>query len=461
MNKLSRKFILGIAAILFLTTAVFLYINSALIQRYYLHEKKADLSGVCDRLEASLADGADVKETIAALEASEEVTIAGLSGTSDLDSLNEELRAVMRNKGIGFQKFWLWDQGYQDLLQNGRKISLYNQGKLNYSLLVEYMEVGTDIYAVAMIIPHLSDAIQIINTVTAFVMLLALLVAVLLVAALVRRITKPLDHMKQLADDIAVHHFHPIEVNTHDELETVAASMNQMCTEIHAYQEELLNKNRQMSELLDNVAHDLKTPVALVKAYAGGMKDGMDDGTFLDTIIRQNDRMSEMIEQLLYLSRLKKRETVTEKVALDRVLKQILEEHAIILDKAGLTVRADIVTNACIDSNEELVTLVFDNLISNAIKYSSGKVIDVLLKKDPVGYVFEIKNDTDAKPDMARLWDPFYVGEASRNKELSGTGLGLTLVKNSAEKTGARVYSRMGDGEIVFGVVFGEGGIGI
>ncbi len=454
MNKLSKKFTLGIAVILLTTITASLLINSNVVERYYLHEKKASIDEICERLTARAQGEGGIEEAAAYIEQSEEVTVVWTPNTGDNDKLNEQLRAALMEKGIGFQKFWLWDQDYQSVMENGKQLRVYNQGKLNYSILVEYLENGQNLCAVAMIIPHIEDAIGIINTATGFVMICALIVALILVMVLVKRITRPLDKMKRFAEDIAARDFHSIDINTNDELQTVADSMNQMCSELQIYQDELLNKNRQMEQLMDNVAHDLKTPIALVQAYAGGLRDGLDDGTFLDTVIRQNERMGEMVENLLYLSRVKKAVHKREALALDRMLEALLEEQSILAERRGAAFESDICEDAMIESDSETLALILTNLLSNAIKYSSGNVISVSLKKADEVYVFAVSNDTDTSPDISRLWEPFYVGEASRNKELSGTGLGLALVKSGAEKLGYDVSCDMSEGVITFKVFF-------
>lgn len=454
MNKLSKKFILGITVILLLMAVSTLLVNSLLTGRYYLHEKKTDINRICDRLEEEIRLTGDIRQAVSSLEQSEDITVAWVKNTENLDQVNEELRSALRDKGIGFHKFWLWNEAYDELMEDGRILRLYNQNKLNYSILVEYLKIDRNIYAAAMIIPHVSDAVRIVNTFSLFVMAGTLIIAVLLVIILVNRITRPLGQLTRFAGDIAEHKFHTVDIRTGDELETVAGSMNQMCREIERYQNELLLKNQQMEQLLDNVAHDLKTPVALIKAYAAGIRDGLDDGTFLDTIIRQNDRMGAMVENLLLLSRMEKKELTLETVALDQVLGQILEEQSILAGPGDIVFRTDIAPCAKIRSSPGLVTLIFTNLISNALKYSSGKTVEVSLRADGAGYLFEISNQTNTAPDPSKLWEPFYVGEASRNKNLSGTGLGLTLVKGGAEKLGYPLSCSSEDGTITFRVSF-------
>lgn len=457
MNKLSSKFVIGISFILFGIISISLIINSFYVQRYYIHEKKQYISKISNQLKEGVLKNEAIEPLIQTLEKEEEVTIAYITYNDDIDQLNELLRTELQNKGIGFSKFWLWDEDYAKVLRDGEKIKIYNQGKLNYSLLVEYIKVDTNFFAVAVVIPDISDTISIINTCTVGIILIALVLADILIIFLIKRITKPLLEIKKLADDISNQHFYEIDVKTNDELETVAMSMNQMCREIQAYQEKLIQKNQQMEVLLDNVAHDLKTPISLIRAYTTGMRDGMDDGTFLEIIMKQNNVMNDMVESLLLLSRIKHSEVTIDTVDLEVLLRKVIEEQSILLRDTYLDFNVKLESKCIINSNREMVRNIMVNLISNAIKYSAGSTIDIRLYEEGNKYIFEITNEI-ASPniDLKQIWMPFYVGEESRNKSLSGTGLGLSIVQAVVKKLGYECKCSLSESRICFQVIFSK-----
>ena len=238
---------------------------------------------------------------------------------------------------------------------------------------------------------------------------------------------------------------------------TVADSMNRMSQSIKEYQDMLLGKNRQMEALLDNVAHDLKTPISLIGTYATGMQDGLDDGTFLDTIIRQNAKMARLTEQLLGLSRIGQKKYSEETIALDRLLQDQVEEQRISAVQRNLGISTSIEPDRYIRGNAELISTIFSNLLSNAIKYAaeSGPGIEIRLYGNDAGCHFTISNQLQAgNLDLDRIWEPFYVGESSRNQNLSGTGLGLPIVKKIAEQCGYGINCTAEDGRIKITVIF-------
>ncbi|MDR0880732.1 MAG: HAMP domain-containing histidine kinase [Clostridioides sp.] len=87
--------------------------------------------------------------------------------------------------------------------------------------------------------------------------------------------------------------------------------------------------------------------------------------------------------------------------------------------------------------DEDEIKVMIDNLINNAVKYNSDKKIFISLEKVDENAVLCVKNGINCDvSDIDKIWDPFYVLEKSRSKELSGSGLGLSIVSEIANKYG-------------------------
>lgn len=453
VSKLTRKFVISLSMIFILVAAVFLLINQKFVQRYFLYQEKKEMNRICDRLSGS---GGPLAERIQEIEDSENVVIAWVESSEDNTLINERLRTAFLNKGIGLDQYWLWKQDQQDAMKNGRKMRIYAQPKLNYSLLVVYMPVDHYFVAAAKIIPSIGRTLSLINQVTVVVFSGALIVMFLLISVLVHRIIVPLTAIGKTARSIAALDFKTVEIHTGDELDILADDINHMSRRLEENHRELEQKNRQMKELLANVSHDLKTPVALIKAYSSGMKDGMDDGTFLDTIIVQNGRMELMIERLLNLAKLEKQEHTAEPVDISQCLTGLIEDYRVQADRGQRTFESEIEENVVIMANREAVEMIISNLLSNGVKYTADGRIEILLCREGEGIVFQTRNlaGDGETIDLQRLWEPFFVGEQSRNKEMSGTGLGLTIVKTACEQWGYGCECEFEDNWITFTIVF-------
>lgn len=452
MTKLAKKFLFSISLVLLAVIGISVAVNSRFANRYYIHQKKVLLEQIADEL---LDGKEETEETVASLEETYDAVIAVADTSGDINEVNEELKSAFLEKGLGLARYWLWDQDYVRTLREGRFMRIYRQERMNYSLAVEYVELGGRLAGIAIIIPDMEEMIALINVCTMIIFGGALIIIILLCAYLVRRITIPLAVMEKFAEEIAGQNYGKIEIHTGDELETVAESMNQMSGAIRENLRGLEEKNRQMESLLNNVSHDLKTPVALIKAYSSGIRDGMDDGTFLDTIIRQNERMEEIIEKLLYLSRLKSGGKESETVDVGSLMEEQLEGLAIELRNRGLTVKTSKEGCAVIKGDRGAIGCMIENLLTNAVKYASGTFVEVRLLEKNGSLMFSVSNETEREfDDPEQLWEPFYVGEESRNKNMSGTGLGLSMVRSIAEKYGYECTCRTEKGKIEFVITF-------
>lgn len=515
--KLGKKFMLSLSAVLIAVICFSLYINANVISRCYLYLEKKDLNRICGELSETLetledsdspsasmppreADAAIFSE----LEEENDVTLIRVPDTKDNALLNDRLRDAFTERGLGFRKLWLWDQDQRQMDNGERRIRLYRQEGLHYSLLVEYLKKEPYFYAAVKIIPEAKHTIALLNRITAIIFAGAVLLLLALLSLLVRRITKPLQAIKATARSIAELDFCTVHVNTHDELGELADSINRMSQKLKTAHQDLEQKNRQMEELLANVSHDLKTPISLIKAYASGINDGLDDGTFSDTILSQTDRMEELVGRLLALAKLKQTAAQTgtvETIALTEVLSrmtrdysaQAAENHLTFLclwendadfhfDSASSSGSASVPDSASgsgsvpapgpastssptllssqftIQAESESLDTILSNLLSNAVSYASPGAIELSLSRQEGRVCLRVKNNlsenASATLDPKRIWEPFYVGESSRNRSLSGTGLGLSIVRAAAERCGYQIQCKIDSTSIEFQILF-------
>ena len=271
LNRLSGKFVAGAVCILLLALAGTWMANSCIAKRYYQYQQKKYVSRVSGQLIKELEAGASAEQAVREIEEREKVLIAYSEEWGHPDLLAEELREKFRQKGLGFQKYWLWDQDYETVMEQGSQFRLYHQDRMNYSILVQYLSADSGLYAVAAIVPDAEDFLELVNHISFLVYGAAMLMAILLIAVLTRHITNPLSEICEFTRRISFRDYQKLEIKTGDELEEVADSLNEMAGEIERYQEKLEEKNEQMKQLIHDVAHDLKTPVSLVGMYAAGM----------------------------------------------------------------------------------------------------------------------------------------------------------------------------------------------
>lgn len=437
MNKLSKKFITGIIIILVSACLSSILFNTKFLEKYYLYQKRMVITSVCKKFTDLVGRGVSTEEAINQTETSNKVIIVQIENTDNIssDEVSDEIRTAFQNKGIGFQKYWLWEGDYKKILNGENRIRLYKQENLNYSLLVEYIQSESQLFAVTMIIPNIADAFRIINNFLICVNAATIIIAIIFIIVLIQKITKPLHEFKNFALQMKNGDFIPLEIHTKDELESVADSLNSMGSQIISYQQSLQEKNQQMEQLLDNVAHDLKTPVSLIQLYTSGIKDGLDDGTFLDTILMKNKEISDMINRLLYVSQIDKKGSELAPLNLTALLYQLINECSVFSRECGITICPVLEEDIIVVSSGEMMKSLLINLITNAVKYSSGSQIDIKLYQTETEINFSITNETNNKDlDLSKIWMPYYVGEQSRSKKLSGTGLGLTIVNKICEK---------------------------
>lgn len=188
-------------------------------------------------------------------------------------------------------------------------------------------------------------------------------------------------------------------------------------------------------QLISNLTHELKTPLAIIHSYAEGLLEGIAEEKkeqYLSVILEQSERMDALVLQMLDLSRLEagKVRLTMEPVALLKLTQTITDRFAPLLAEKKLTLRYDMVEDLTVPADEARMEQVITNLVSNAVKYSPpGGTIWLNLYLFSGQVHFFIGNTAPHLSDEAleKVWDSFYRADPSRTEP--GTGLGLALVK--------------------------------
>lgn len=204
-------------------------------------------------------------------------------------------------------------------------------------------------------------------------------------------------------------------------------------------------------EFVANVSHELRTPLATVKSYAETLMDsGVEDAElkhkFLSVIVRETDRMTRIVKDLLTLSRLdegaedaKNLETIDVKAFLNN----IVESMFINAKKKNQTITYKIENNVpMITTESDKLEQVIVNILSNAIKYTpEGGHIKVISGALYSEIFIKIIDDGIGIPkeNLSRIFERFYRVDKARSRETGGTGLGLAIAKQIIENLGGAI----------------------
>ncbi len=460
MTKLNKKLSISISIVVVVVYIMSITINSMFIHRYYLHEKRNVLNNIADEIKHK--DINKLKTDIGLIEEKNNTAIVyveldkNYKDKGNIDKINQDLLSEFWKKGLSLNKFWIEENSLKNI-DNKSINKIYNQGKTKYSLLVKFMKKDNYLFAISIPIEHSEETIGIVNRFNIIMGVFSVVIMTILIFILSNRIIRPMEKLKLLSKDISELNFRTEDIKTNDEIEELAYSINIMSVKLEKAHNELNKRNENLKSFISDASHEMKTPIALIKAYAIGMKDGLDDGTYTDTIIEQAENMTNTINALLYWAKYEKRERNLYKVDLKERLYKSLKNYELLIDRSGISVKCSIDDKELIiNSDEDSIDMVFNNLISNAIKYTSNNEIEINLFEENERFILSIKNgiDYDMEDDIENIWKPFYVLEKSRSKELSGTGLGLTIVRAILEENNFRYRVEICDGMIEFYIIF-------
>lgn len=196
-------------------------------------------------------------------------------------------------------------------------------------------------------------------------------------------------------------------------------------------------------DFVANVSHELKTPVTSIKGFLetlvdGGALDQPEDARrFLGKISKHTDRLTAIIDDLLYLSRLEHEgeEIPRRQVNLAGVVEASLADFEHVARTKGVALVAQVAAPYKVAGDDSLLRRALDNLVDNAIKYShAGGRVEVHLRRQDDSVLLEVTDEGIGIPEqhLTRITERFYRVDPARSRDMGGTGLGLAIVKHVA-----------------------------
>lgn len=260
---------------------------------------------------------------------------------------------------------------------------------------------------------------------------------------LVRRALKPVDASARKAEQISQLNLSerlPV-LNTGDELERLSISLNHMISRLE-------DAVRSSKQFVADASHELRTPLTVLRGELEGL--AQDSNLTVHTretvgsLLEEVDRLSEIVDSLLALSKLDAGEAPAERVRfnLGELVTSTADQMILLADDKHITVASEVAPGVLVDGDRALMKQVVVNLLDNAIKYTpeGGRVV-LRVTRDARHANLEVIDNGIGIPAEAlpHIFKRFFRVDDSRSRDQGGAGLGLSIVKAICAAQGAGV----------------------
>ncbi len=331
---------------------------------------------------------------------------------------------------------------------------------------IDYLELwgtlsGGDIIIMRTALNSIRESVSVSNRFLGYVGFVMVLLSAVIIWFVTKRITRPIGELAKLSERMTSLDFEAKYVSGgRNEIDVLGEHMNELSETLEKTISELKTSNNELKrdiekkekqdsmrqEFLSNVAHELKTPIALVQGYAEGLKDDIaesreDRDYYCDVIIDEAGKMNRLVKNLMTLNEL---EFGDDKISLERfdltnLVKGCIQANDLLIRQNDITLDFNVDTQVFVWSDEFKTEQVITNYLSNAIHYCSepadnsggGKRIVIRFKEGDGVVRVQVFNTGEPVPEdsLPHLFEKFYKVDKARTREYGGSGVGLSIVK--------------------------------
>ena len=457
--SINTKLFLIFSILIFSLVALIFLLNSTMLETYYLHTKQnnlIDLFGNINTAYTSSDNGVEaLTSTFEKLEANRNVDLVIKSQTGStiyVTSKDYSSDRMFFNQNILLSKTYI-DEKLSDNVNYFVEKYYDNFLSSDFLMLIGKLNDGSYIFLRSPL-ESIREGIKTSNTFLFITGIIILILSSILSYFISKKFTKPIYELntitKKMSDlDFSTKYI----VKSDDEIGMLGNSINSLSSSLENKIKELREANIELekdieetskivemrSQFISDVSHELKTPISLIQGYAEGLVDGVvtDEESkkyYVDVILDEANKMSELTRGLLDLSNLEygKNDLQIREFDITNLVSSIVKKNEIILKEKNITLEFDDSKHYNVLGDMFRIEQVITNYLNNAIKNIDGERKIRIFEEEKENVIRINVSNTGkniAEEDLPRIWVRFYKVDNSRNRTVSGSGIGLSLVR--------------------------------
>lgn len=289
--------------------------------------------------------------------------------------------------------------------------------------------------------PNIKLLFNEIHIMFAWLLLVMIVLSVIFVFISTKYVVKPLTELKEATQKLSEGDFSvKLEINREDEIGDLAKSFTHMSQQLEKLDE-------MKNEFIGNISHDIQSPLSNIKGYsnllASSSLTNKEKVNYIAIINNEINRLSDLTKQLLLLASLDRQDNLLQKSSflLSEQIKEVIYHYQWAIEEKDLMISYTL-PETYINGNPSLLYSVWENLLTNAIKYNKTYgSIDVSIKEEEkhIAVRFEDTGIGMSESSQARIFERFFREDVSRTATVKGSGLGLSIVQSIVTLHGGEV----------------------
>lgn len=462
LKSVRVKLFLVLCVVTILLVICLIAINSLVLENFYIYNKTNTIKEVYNKINKYYKD-----PDLAINLETELKKIAFRNNFDILIQSDTDLILFSTNKDflssieVAKEKYKTYLEERKNLLYSDAKMTIRKiddtSNSLNYILLYGKLDNGYSLY-IRIPIASIEESVRISNNTLIVIGIATVIISAFVASLISKRFTSPILQLNDITKKMAKLDFEQkYRINdSDDEINELGKNINTMSDKLESTIKQLRETNSELEkdieekskidemrkQFISDVSHELKTPIALIQGYAEGLIENVnnDDESrkfYAEVILDESNKMDVLVKQLLELMKLEygKRKFNDEEFDVVELINEVIRKCNVMLEENQIQVVFDekkpIYAYADDFYVEQVVTNYFTNAIKHAKEVNGKKQIKITIQNVKNKIRVSVFNTGDKIPeeDLTRVWGRFYKIDDSRNRENSGSGIGLSIVK--------------------------------